>query len=475
MKMPGFSSLRRRLLLISTVQALATLLIAASLFVAYDVHTTRSQMIRDLEVLAAVVGDNCASALVFDVPETAEANLASLNREYQIRHATLFDHMGNDFARYARDSVDTPRDPGRSPDDAFDGHVGTWLGSVEVARDISLEGQLIGRIVIHAEMDELAAHLNRYSWLVALLCGLVLVVSLTLALRLQRRVSKPILDLADSARDIAARADYSQRASPASCDEIADLVRSFNAMLDQVERRERQLQQVRGDLEEANGQLRRMAMQLSLVGEQEKKRLAGELHDSPMQKLALAQAQITSALRRRDRESYTLLESGQDLVRDALQELRTLQFELSPPVLHQEGLAAALHWLASSASERFGITISFIPGTRPDPVDRELGLVLFQCARELIHNVIRHADASLARIILDVLDGQLLLVVEDNGKGLPEDGATANSGEAGGYGLYSVSERVSLLGGEFAVTSDSMGTCARIQVPLVSPFESLKM
>jgi signal transduction histidine kinase len=475
LRLPRPTSLRQRLLLISTVVTLATLLIASTLFVAYDVRTLRGQMVRDLEVLAEVVGDNCLSALVFDVPETAEENLGSLNREYQIRYAVLYDADGRRFAEYRRDADQAPQDPTWEGEGVVLNVSMFGLGTVEVARALSLEGRPIGRIFIQAGMDELAAQVRRYAWIVAVLFVVALTVSLLLALRLQRQVSEPVLGLANRAREISARADYSLRApAPQSQDEIADLVRSFNAMLEQIERRDRELHQVRARLEEANAQLRSLALEISLVGEQEKKRLAGELHDSPMQKLALAQAQITSAVRRRDRESYALLEVGLELVRDALQELRTLQFDLSPPVLYQEGLAAALEWLASNMSQRFGVAMTFVSGKAPINVGKDLSVVLFQCARELVHNVIRHADASVGSIELDTTGGEAVLVVRDNGKGLPGSGPLAELGEGRGYGLYSIRERVSLLGGELSMTSDAAGTRAMVRVPLAGPAGTLE-
>ena len=469
MRLRRTTSLRRRLLLISTTVTLVTLTIIATVFVFYDVRTLRGQMVRDLGVLAEVVGDNCLSALVFESPETAEERLGSLHREYQIRYAVLFDAEGRHFADYRRDSGVVPLTPAWSGDGVMLDVSFLGLGSVEVSRELKLEGRPVGRIFIHAGMDELAAQVRRYAWIVAGMLVMALVVSLLMALRLQQQVSEPIVGLARRARDISEKADYSLRAPlPRSRDEIADLVDSFNAMLEQIERRDRQLGEVRDRLEEANRQLRSLALEISLVGEREKKRLAGELHDSPMQKLALAQAHVTSAARRRDRESDAMLGVGLELIRDALHELRTLQFELSPPVLYQEGLVAALEWLASCASQRFGVSMTFVPGNSPPALGREFSVMLFQCARELVHNVARHAGASKGSIELDAIDGDAVLVVRDNGKGVRAEEMGVKTEEGRGYGLYSIRERVSLLGGSLTLGSDAAGTRATVRVPLTA-------
>jgi len=125
-----------------------------------------------------------------------------------------------------------------------------------------------------------------------------------------------------------------------------------------------------------------MAKEMCLVGEREKRRLAGELHDSPMQKLALAQLQIAAAARRRGAESDHGFEVGLELLRDALQELRTLQFELSPRVLYEEGLSTALRWLVDQTAQRFGVELTFVESGQPSRLAQELALILFPCVRE---------------------------------------------------------------------------------------------
>jgi signal transduction histidine kinase len=220
------------------------------------------------------------------------------------------------------------------------------------------------------------------------------------------------------------------------------------------------------ELQDANARLRRLAMDISLVGEREKNRLAGELHDSPMQKLALAQAQVASAARTRDAESDRLLEVGLDLMREALQELRTLQFDLSPPVLYQEGLVPALRWLAANTTQRFGLEMAFAETTPVPALGREMALLVFQCARELVCNVIKHAGASRGSLETGCDGGMLTLTVADNGRGLDPDVVGMQVTGEGGYGLFNTGERLSLWGGTLSIESDSAGTRVTVQIPL---------
>ncbi|NCC95008.1 MAG: hypothetical protein EOM10_17370, partial [Opitutae bacterium] len=163
------TSIRQRLLLISGTISLLTLLIAGSLFVLNDVHMLRGQMVRDLEVLSGVVGDNCLSALVFDAPETAEKNLSTLRREHQIRYAALYDAEGRPFADYRRDQEQMPAAPMRAGDGVFLDTALLEPWTLELVRSLDLDGQPVGRIFIHARMDELAAQLRRYAGMVGLL------------------------------------------------------------------------------------------------------------------------------------------------------------------------------------------------------------------------------------------------------------------------------------------------------------------
>jgi signal transduction histidine kinase len=220
------------------------------------------------------------------------------------------------------------------------------------------------------------------------------------------------------------------------------------------------------ELQDANSRLRRLAMDISLIGEREKNRLAGELHDSPMQKLALAQAQIASAARTRDVESEHLLEVGLDLLREALHELRTLQFDLSPPVLYREGLVPALRWLAMHTLQRFGLEVVFAETSRVPVLGREMTLLVFQCARELVCNMVKHAEASQGSLELGCEGGVLTLTVSDNGKGFDPDVIGAQMTGEGGYGLFNTSERLSLWEGRLSVEPNGAGTRVLVQVPL---------
>jgi signal transduction histidine kinase len=216
-------------------------------------------------------------------------------------------------------------------------------------------------------------------------------------------------------------------------------------------------------LKRSNLRLQYLARELSMVEERERRRLAGELHDSPMQKLALAQLQFSAAKSTVDPDLAARLGNGLGMMREALDELHTLQFELSPPMLYSEGIVPALDWLASRTSERSDVTFSFRTTEPALRVSEDLAILLFHCARELVYNVAKHASATTATIELGVDNADALLTVTDDGKGFDASRAPRRRG---GFGLFSIRERVALFGGELSVASTEAGSKVSVRLPL---------
>ncbi|MCU0919111.1 MAG: transporter substrate-binding domain-containing protein [Burkholderiaceae bacterium] len=219
-------------------------------------------------------------------------------------------------------------------------------------------------------------------------------------------------------------------------------------------------------LNRANARLQRLAKENQLAEERERRRLAAELHDSPMQRLALAQLQFAAAARGGSGTGQAQMTTGLNLMREALDELRTLQFELSPPMLHKEGLEPTLRWLAAHVGERSGVDFEFRgPATMP-PLPQDVAIALFQTARELAYNVARHARATHASIELVVDAAELRLTIADDGQGMARTADDGPRPGGGGFGLFGVRERLALLGGDLTIGSDANGTRITARMPL---------
>lgn len=162
-----------------------------------------------------------------------------------------------------------------------------------------------------------------------------------------------------------------------------------------------------------------------------------------------------------------MLGVGLELLREALSELRTLQFELSPPLLYQEGLGPALRWLLSHTARRVGLELSYAESGTLPRIRTELAVALFQCARELLYNLIKHAGATRGEMELRSTEDILRLTVSDNGRGFKAnaDGSTA---VGGGYGLFAIRERLGLWGGALMIETGAAGTQVTVEVALAT-------
>jgi len=218
--------------------------------------------------------------------------------------------------------------------------------------------------------------------------------------------------------------------------------------------------------EQRASQLRMLASELTRTEQRERRRLAHILHDHLQQILATAKLKV-SVLRRREgdpaaREAFCRIN---ELLQEAIAASRSLTVELSPPILYDAGLIAALEWLARHVQENHGLTVHVDADPAAEPESEDLRLLLFQAARELLFNVVKHAQAGAAQLAAArVGDDQIEVSVADDGKGF-DPALLETPGEAG-FGLYSVRERIGLAGGRMEIESrPGGGTKAAVVAP----------
>jgi len=219
-------------------------------------------------------------------------------------------------------------------------------------------------------------------------------------------------------------------------------------------------------VEERTVQLRALAAELSRAEERERKRLARVLHDHLQQLLVAARLNVNALGHRLiDPSLHELAERTDGVLGEAIGTSRSLTAELSPPMLYDAGLTAALHWLVRWFEERYGLLVDVEAEELGNTTPETTRSVLFQAARELLFNVVKHAGVNRARIELRRLpDDELELVVSDQGAGFSptQIGPT----EEGGFGLFHLTERLVLLGGRLEVQSaPGQGTRIRVQAP----------
>lgn len=239
------SSIRKKLTRIILITCCAALVVSCATFAVYDVHISRHTRLQTLTTLAQITGANSSAAISFEDSKSAAEILNSLRSEKQITHAALYTSSGKVLATYSRDPSPSPfTPPPASADQArFE------RNRIVVFQDIQVNEHPAG--VLYLESDTTAITSREEG--LALMLGIALLASLLVALivgpRLQKPITEPILELARTAFAISIHKNYSIRAQAQSTDEISYLYEQFNQMLEQIQQRDKQLEQVRADLE----------------------------------------------------------------------------------------------------------------------------------------------------------------------------------------------------------------------------------
>jgi len=233
--------------------------------------------------------------------------------------------------------------------------------------------------------------------------------------------------------------------------DIDALRQQYQDLLDRLQRNEREF--------------RRLGRAVWRVQEDERRRLARELHDGVGQNLTAIKhrlAAIAATLPDESREARNALEATIALCGDTLEDTRQLSRLLRPAILDDLGLEAALRWLARTQGEASGLEISVDIGTLP-ALDGDLQTLLFRVAQEALNNIAKHANARTVLIRLTVRGALLQLQIADDGQGFDPEQAQ----RAGGSGLGGMRERLRLYEGQLELHSTpGEGSRLRAVVPL---------
>lgn len=210
-----------------------------------------------------------------------------------------------------------------------------------------------------------------------------------------------------------------------------------------------------------------VAAALSLAQERERRRIAAEVHDQLGQHLAFARIKLAQLLGQTPaRAVKSQLLEVMELVDRCIADIRSLILQLGSPVLRELGFVPAVEWLARQTAERTGIRVEFRDDQTPKCLGKSLEILLFQAIRELLANVTKHARATRAKVSLSVLENSVVVDIRDDGVGFTPTGYESPAAD-GGFGLFSIRERLTPFGGTMAVNSQpGRGTRVTLAIPL---------
>jgi signal transduction histidine kinase len=229
------------------------------------------------------------------------------------------------------------------------------------------------------------------------------------------------------------------------------------------------LEQAR-ELEAANKGLRQLSSSLLRVQDDERKRIARELHDSTGQTVALLSMNLSALEGEAEdvdpRLAKSIAENTQ-LVNQISAELRTLSYLLHPPLLDEMGLEAALRWYVEGFRRHSGIAVTLNLAGDLGRLPPDLETAIFRVIQECLTNVHRHSESTIACIGLYPSAGELILQITDAGKGIsPEKLPMSSSSGVPGVGVRGIRERIKDFGGELEITSNEKGTQVKVSIPL---------
>lgn len=347
-------------------------------------------------------------------------------------------------------------------------HLKVYRNKSGLIRDVAvpiLEGKLG---VVRVGMDEfgLREAVAKMTWNLLLITLFVSILGFGAAAFLTRILTQPIRQLVSLTQQVA-KGDFGVEGVVNSRDEIGVLTQAFNQMTRTLSQNHREREELMAELRVKEEMRVHLLEKVISAQEEERKRIARELHDETSQ--ALTSIMVGLKLLESDSVYWSAgnrLQQMRDIVARTLDEVHYLARELRPSVLDDMGLAVALERYVRDYAKNYAIEVDFhVSGFEGQRAPAPVEVALYRIVQEALTNVAKYAKANSVSVLLDLRDGYVSAIVEDDGCGFDLERLAGRPEQ--GLGFFGMQERAALLGGTFKIESKpGSGTTVFIKIPL---------
>jgi len=333
-------------------------------------------------------------------------------------------------------------------------------------------------IELHIGLSESALLLPiaKISWVIALLTLIGIITGSLAALILSRLITRPLETLTRQAVRIG-EGNLEGEIQLNSRDEVGNLARSFNRMTAQLreniqalQRRNQELSLLSQKLSEREELLGKLWQQVISAQEEERKRIARELHDETTQSLAAIMIGLKTAeeiIPSDQSKGLHFLEQLRNMAGHVVKELHNITYDLRPTVLDDLGLVPALRWYAENRLSARGVEFELEVTGIDRRLPAEMETTLFRIGQEAISNTFKHAQAHKVVLVIALIDNSIMMQIKDDGQGFVNQEMWSTTNERVRLGLLGMRERVGLLGGIIEVNSQvGVGTIVTVKLEL---------
>ncbi|HEY6924815.1 MAG TPA: ATP-binding protein [Steroidobacteraceae bacterium] len=474
-------SVRGKLIAVVVATTVIAVLVAGVAMLSHDLTVYRRSWTSDLSTQANILALSTTPALLFDDRDTAARNLSALQARPEVQIAAIYNRNGALYARYARAGSSLP--PARLSHPTF----GSWIAGerIQLIQPIMQKGEWLGTIYLSARYD-VQGRINAYFGIFGLVIALSVLVSLVLSTVLQRVITDPLDAMANVARQVVEREDYTPRAEPSKDIEIGVVVAAFNRMLDEVQHRTLALKQSEEALREAD---RRKDEFLATLAHELRNPLAPIRHAVKLLELPAADERQRQwgrdVIARQVQRMALLLDDLLEVSRITRGRLELKKTYVDLPSL----IAAAVETARPLMDSKQHRLETRLPA---EPLRLEVDpLRISQALSNLLTNAAKYTDVGGRITLTAVLDEEqrLAISVTDTGIGLSPQAiprlfemfsqvtSLVDRAEGGlGIGLSLVKGLVELHGGTVEAYSDGLGCGSRFTIRLpASAISRMKM